>query len=158
QQVDSGIGYPSLAAALPWVPVWDPPALARAIDGGRAGDLSSVRIGWHASPLGIVADVVDPPPPGAAPRAPWTLARVLGAAADARGAPLRIAGPAASAIDDAALEAPLVYPGASTYAIIPDSLNQNNGTSLEHGVARLAYAWSLQNFRLLSSDIAQPRP
>ena len=146
-QADSNIAYPSLAAALPWVPVWDPPALGRAIDGGRAGDPSAIRIGWHAVPgLGIVGDVVDPPPPGASPRAPWTLARVLGNAADERGAPLRIAGPAASAIDDVPIEAPLVYPAAPPYVIIPDSLNQINGTALEPMLARIAYAWSLQNF------------
>lgn len=158
-QADSNIAYPSLAGALPWVPVWDPPALGRAIDGGRAGDPSAIRIGWHAVPgLGIVGDVVDPPPPGASPRAPWTLARVVGYAADERGAPLRIAGPAASAIDDVPIEAPLVYPGAPPYVIIPDSLNQINGTPLEPMLARIAYAWSLQNFRILSSDVAQSRP
>jgi uncharacterized membrane protein (UPF0182 family) len=155
---DSTITYPSLVAALPWVPIWDPPALARAIDGGRAGDLASVRIGWHATNVGLVGDVVDPPPPGAAARAPWTLARIIGASADERGAPLRVAGPSASAIDDVPLEAPLVYPGATTYVVISDSLSLNTGTSLENGLARVAYAWALQNFRLLSNDGAQPRP
>jgi hypothetical protein len=158
QLADSSIAYPSLDAALPWIPIWDPPAVARAIDGGRAGDLSTVLIGWHASSAGIVGDVVDPPVPGAPARAPWTLTRIVGSGADERGAPLRVAGPAASAIDDIALEAPLVYPGAKTYAVISDSLSLNTGTSLEHGLARLAYAWALQNFRLLSDDAVQPRP
>src|SRR5262245_21247389 len=158
QQADSSIAYPSLTAALPWVPIWDPPALARAIDGGRAGDLASVRIGWHASGAGVVGDVVDPPPPGAAARAPWTLARIIGASADERGAPLRVAGPSASAIDDIPLDAPLVYPGAKSYAVISDSLSLNTGTSLENGLARLAYAWALQNFRLLSNDAGLARP
>jgi uncharacterized membrane protein (UPF0182 family) len=155
---DSTLAYPSLAAALPWVPVWDPPALARAIDGGRAGDLANVRIGWHTTPSGLVADVVDPPPPGAAARAPWTLAHVQAAAADERGAPLRIAGPAASAIDDVPIDAPLVFPGASPYAVVSDSLNQNTGAPLDGTLARIAYAWSLQNFRLLSTQLAEPRP
>jgi hypothetical protein len=158
QHADSSIAYLSLTDALRWVPIWDPPALARAIDGGRAGDLASVRIGWHASSAGVVGDVVDPPVPGAATRAPWTLARIVGASADERGAPLRVAGPAASAIDDVALDAPLVYPGATNYAVISDSLSLNTGTSLENGLARLAYAWALQNFRLLSNDAGLSRP
>lgn len=157
-QADPSIVFASLDDALPWVPAWDPPALARAIDGGRTGDFASARIVWRASPTGIVGDVVDPPPPGASPRAPWTLARVVGAASDERGAPLRIAGPSASAIDDVPLEAPLIYPGAARYTIVGDSLNQPPGTSLERGLARVAYAWSLQNFRLLSDDLAQPHP
>ena len=47
-RADSTIAYPSLTAALPWVPAWDPPALARAIDGGRAGDVQRSRsVGGH---------------------------------------------------------------------------------------------------------------
>jgi uncharacterized protein len=157
QHADSSIAYPSLTTALPWVPIWDPPALARAIDGGRS-DVASVRIGWHASGIGVVGDVVDPPQPGAATRAPWTLARIIGASADERGGPLRVAGPSASAIDDIPLDAPLVYPGATTYAVISDSLSLNTGTSLENGLARLAYAWALQNFRLLSNEAGLSRP
>jgi uncharacterized membrane protein (UPF0182 family) len=157
-RADSTLAYPSLSAALPFVPVWDPPALSRAIDGGRAGDVTSVRIGWRASPVGLLADVVDPPPPGASARAPWTLARTIAAAADDRGGPLRVAGPTASAIDDTPLEAPLVFPGASTYSVIADSLTHSVGTPLQPWLARLAYAWSLQNFRLLTGDLPQPHP
>jgi hypothetical protein len=156
---DSSIAFSSLAAALPWVPVWDPPALARAIDGGRAADLAGVKVGWRMSETnGILADVVDPAPPGAAARAPWTLARVIAAAADERGAPLRVAGPSASAIDDTPLEAPLVYPGATSYAIIPDSLTRSAGTQLDALLPRLANAWALQNFSIAFGDLQQPRP
>lgn len=157
-RADSSIAYPSLAAALPWVPAWDPPALARAIDAGRAGDEMSVRTGWRTSPVGLIADVVDPPPPGASPRAPWTVARILGAAADERGAPSRVGGPGASATDDTPLDAPLVYPGASRFAIISDSLSHSSGTPLESFIVRLANAWSLQNFHMISSDLPQPSP
>ena len=60
-RADSSIAFPSLAAALPWVPVWDPPALARAIDGGRAADVAGVSVGWRVSESnGLLADVVDP--------------------------------------------------------------------------------------------------
>ncbi|MDB4874074.1 MAG: hypothetical protein JWM41_520 [Gemmatimonadetes bacterium] len=157
-RADSSFAYPSLAAALPWVPVWDAPALARAIDGGRSGDEQSVGIEWRWSPAGLAADVVEPPPPGAAPRAPWTVARVLANDADDRGAPVRLAGPRASATDDSPLDAPLVYPGAPSFLIIADSLNHSAGSPLEPTLARVASAWTLQNFRILSRDLPQPRP
>jgi hypothetical protein len=158
-RAETSIAYPSLAAALPWVPGWDPPALARAIDGGRAADLAGVTVGWRVPPSGgLLADVVDPAPPGAAARAPWTLARVVAAAADDRGAPQRVAGPTASAIDDTPLEAPLVYPGAPAYTIIPDSLNHTAGTQLDALTARLANAWALQNFSIAWGELPQPRP
>lgn len=158
-RADASIAFPSLAAALPWVPVWDPPTLAHAIDGGRAADIGGVTVGWRATqPTGLQADVVDPAPPGAAARAPWTLARVIAAAADDRGAPMRVAGPTASAIDDTPLEAPLVYPGASPYTIIPDSLIHSAGTQLDAVVARFANAWALQNFSIAWGELPQPRP
>jgi uncharacterized membrane protein (UPF0182 family) len=157
-RADSTIGYPSLGAALPFVPAWDPPALARAIDGGRAADVSGVRIGWRWSAPGILADVVEPAVPGAAARAPWTFARVIGSAADDRGAPVRVAGPTASAIDDTPLEAPIVYPGATQDLIIADSLTHSTGTSLEPLLSRLANAWALQNFSIAFGDLQQPHP
>ena len=154
---DSSMVYPTLTAALPWVPVWDPPALSRSIEAGRMGDEYSAPPGWRSLPTGMVADVIDPPPPGAAPRAPWTVARVLASDADDRGVPIRVGGPV-TAIDDSPLEQPLVYPGASPYTIVADSLNHTAGTPLDSFLARLATAWSLQNFRILSGDLAQPRP
>lgn len=157
-RADSTIAFHSLTAALPWVSVWDPPALGRAIDAGRAGDERSVRVAWRSSPTGLVAEVVDPPSPGASPRAPWTVARIAAADADERGAPVRVSGPNASAIDDPPLEAPLAYPGASPFIVIADSLSRSAGASLESFIARLASAWSLQNFRILSGDLPQPRP
>ena len=155
---DSSIVYPSLAAAMPWIPVWDPPALARAIDAGRAGDDRNIRTAWHTTPRGMIGEVIDPPSPGAAARAPWTVARVLAAEADERGTPLRVAGPTSSATDDTPLDAPLVYPGASEFEIIPDSLSHSAGTPLSSFWTRLAMAWSLQNFHILSGDLQQPKP
>jgi uncharacterized membrane protein (UPF0182 family) len=157
-RLDSTFAFPSLMAALPSVAAWDPPALARAIDGGRVADIASVRVGWRWSPTGLVADVVDPSAPGAATRAPWTLARLVAAAADDRGAPVRVAGPTASAIDDTPLEAPIVFPGAPSYAIIADSMSHATGTSLEPLLARIANAWALQNFSIAWGDLPQPRP
>ncbi len=154
---DSLVHYPSLASALPWVPVWDPPALARSIEAGRLADDRAVPPGWRALPTGVVADVVDPPPPGASSHAPWTVAHVLASDADDRGAPLRLGG-ALSPTEDTPLDQPLVYPGASAYGVVADSLSHVAGISLDSFLSRLAMAWSLQNFRLLSGDLPQPRP
>src|SRR5262249_53895181 len=94
--LDSAHVYPTLAAALPWVPVWDGPSLNRAIDLNRPDDASSA-IGWRTSPQGLVANVVSAPPSGASPHAPWTAARVPSADADERGAPSGGAGAGAAA-------------------------------------------------------------
>ncbi|HET7373716.1 MAG TPA: UPF0182 family protein [Gemmatimonadaceae bacterium] len=158
ERADSSLAYPTLSAALPWVPVWDPPALTRAVDMGRLADDQSAPTNWVATPAGVVAEVVGTPPAGASARAPWTVARVRAADADERGAPVRLAGQEAPASDDTPLDAPLVYPGASAIAIIPDSLNHAAGTSLESFFVRLATAWSMQNFRILTQDLVQPSP
>ncbi len=158
QRADSSTAYASLSAAMPWVPVWDPPALSRAIDAGRSGDDQRVRIAWRWTPTGMVGDVVEPPPSGASVRAPWTLVRVLAGDADDRGYPERLPGPNTSSTDDSPLDAPLVYPGASTIAVISDSLNHTAGIPLASSWTRLANAWALQAFGLLSNDPAQPRP
>jgi uncharacterized protein len=155
---DSSIAYPSLGAAIPWLSYWDPPALMRAVDNGRATDSQSVRIAWRSSAAGLVADVVDPPPAGASLRAPWTINRVLAASADDRGSPIHALSARTSEDEDMILDAPLVYPGAPGFAIVPDSLSHIAGTSLEPFLARLANAWSLQNLRLLSGDLQQPHP
>jgi len=155
---DSSVAYPSLAAAIPWLPFWDPPALTRTIDAGRAGDGQSDPIAWRASTAGLIADVVDPPPTGGSLRSPWTINRVLAASADDHGAPIHALSAGSPENDDMVLDAPLVYPGAPAVAVVADSLNHLAGTSLEPFLARVANAWALQNLRLLSADAQQPHP
>jgi uncharacterized membrane protein (UPF0182 family) len=154
---DSSLAYQSLSEAIPWVPAWDPPALSRAVGDGRTGD-EHVRIGWRASSNGLVADLVDPPPAGAAPHAPWTVARVIAAGADERGGPLELADPTVAVGDETPVEAPLVYPGAPLVTIVADSLDRVAGSPLDGGVSRLAHAWSLQNVSVFSDDLPQPHP
>src|SRR5262249_48119478 len=128
--LDSSRAYPTLAAALPWIPVWDGPSLNRAIDINRPAD-ASTAIGWRSSPQGVVAHVISAPPNGASTHAPWTAARVLAAVADERGAPMRVPGATASASDDSPLDLPIVYPGASPVAVVSDSLTHTTGVPLE---------------------------
>jgi uncharacterized membrane protein (UPF0182 family) len=157
-RADSSIVFPSLSAALPWVPVWDQPALTRAVDVGRVSDDQPIPTSWNATATGIVAEIVGAPPAGAASRAPWTVARVRASDADERGAPVRVPEPDAPSGEDMPLDAPLVYPGAPEITIISDSLNHIAGTPLESFFVRLAAAWSMQNFHLLAQDLPQPRP
>ena len=156
-RVDSTIGFASLAAALPSLPMWDPPALVRALSAGRAPGDYPMLIGWRAAPDGLLADVVDSPAGNAAARAPWSASRVIASDADERGAPIRLAS-LSSFGDDAPIDAPIVYPNAPPTLVIADSLTHVAGTLLESFPARLAAAWSTQNFRLLVDNLAQPHP
>ncbi|HVX38928.1 MAG TPA: UPF0182 family protein [Gemmatimonadaceae bacterium] len=155
---DSTMAYPSVNAALPYVSIWDPPALAAAIDPDRAPEDRVSRIAWRALPSALAAEVVDPPPAGAPERAPWTMSGVLAAGADDRGAPLRLADAITGTNDEEALEAPLVYPGATTVAVIADSLRRVVGVPLESFASRFTNAWTWQNFSILSSELPQPHP
>jgi hypothetical protein len=154
---DSSIAFPSMSAALSGMPAWDAPALARAADVGRAANDRSVRIEWRASANGLIADIVDPPSSGSATQGQWTASHVLAAEADERGGPVRVPAPEGSG-DDAVLETPLVFPGASSFTIISDSLSHAAGTLLASFWTRLANAWSLQDFAILTGDLQQPRP
>jgi uncharacterized membrane protein (UPF0182 family) len=156
-RADSAIGFASLTAALPSLPMWDPPALVRALNAGRAATDYPMLIGWRAAPDGLVAGVIDSPPGNATARAPWTASRVIAADADERGAPIRLAS-LASFGDDAPIDAPIVYPHAPPTLVIADSLTHVAGTLLESFATRFATAWSTQNFRLLVDDLAQPHP
>ncbi len=155
---DTTMSYPSFNAALPYVSIWDPPALAYALDAERPPEDRISRIAWRALPSALAAELVDPPPAGAPERAPWTMSGVLAAGADDRGAPLRLADAITGSTDDEALDAPLMYPNATTVAVIADSLRRIVGVPLESFASRLANAWTWQNFSILSSDLPQPHP
>jgi uncharacterized protein len=156
-RVDSTFVFPSAAAAMPWIPLWDAAALERSAAANRAAGDRAPLVGWGAEPSGIVADVLDSPSEGSVVRAPWTTARIIASEADERGAPLRDTR-GSDVGDDTPIDAPLVYPGASASTVVSDSLKFTTGTPLESFWARLAAAWSMQNFRLLSGDLPQPRP
>ena len=110
-------------------------------------------IGWRTSPIGLLADVVDPPPPGASARAPWTLARIIAAAADERGAPLRVAGPRVGDRRHAARSAARLSGRAAVHRHRRLADPQRRHVARAGSRARLAIAWSLQNFRILSTDL-----
>jgi hypothetical protein len=157
---DSTMQFANVGAALPNVSAWDVPALARAVESSRASasDEHATPIQWHAFPGGLLADVINAPPLGASSRAPWTAAQIVASAADERGAPLRADAADPGAIDDDPVDAPLVYPGATTMFVVADSLRRTASTSLESGLSRFAIAWSSQDFKLMSEELPQPHP
>lgn len=156
-RADPSIAFPSVVAALPSLTAWDPPALVRAVNTGRAANDYPLLVGWRSTSTGIVADVVDSPPAGSTGRAPWSASRVVGSDADERGAPIRLTALSGFG-DDTPIDPPIVYPGATPTAVMSDSLSHVAGTLLESFAARLASAWSTQNFRLLVDVLAQPHP
>src|SRR5581483_7718866 len=136
-RADSTMQFASIAAALPAISVWDVPALSRATDAARvSGDDRTVPIGWRVANGALVADVIGAPPAGAGVRSPWTSARIIASDADERGAPVRADPADDPTLDDAPVEAPVVYPGADYMALAPDSLRRIAGTPLESDVAR----------------------
>jgi uncharacterized membrane protein (UPF0182 family) len=155
---DTAVEFSSLAAAEQWIPIWDTPALARAVDAGRSPDDGVPPIAVRVTPTGLAADVVDAPQRDASARAPWTVARTFVFDADERGAPIHVSVSSASTGEDTPIEAPLVFPGATRHVIVADSLAHAVGTSLESFLSRLAVAWSMQNFRIVSGDLPQPHP
>jgi hypothetical protein len=155
---DSTVRFVSMTAAMPWLSSWDEPALTHAIDPTRAANDRGIRVAWRGSTTGLVADVLTPPPAGASQRAPWTVTRVNGSGADERGAPQQPGSDGSSDSDDVAIDAPLVFPGASPFTIVSDSLKHTTGVALETTLSRYASAWSLQSLGIASADLPEPRP
>ena len=152
---------PSRADAARSVAIWDYPALARWMSRSRESQGTTHAIAMTADPAGVLATIVNAP--GASPNdslAPerWTLATVLASAADLRGDPLRVRDNDAEGRESAAIPTPLVYDGATGYALVADSSNSIAAPALSSGMSRLTHAWSLQNFRLLASRPARPTP
>jgi uncharacterized membrane protein (UPF0182 family) len=156
RRADSSMMFASVSAALPGLSVWDPAALTRAVGSGRVASDSATLIGWRPLRNGLVADIVDAPAESGS-RVPWNATHVIAADADERGTPIALATPAGFG-DDTPIDPPIVFPGASPTLVIADSLTRTAGTLLESFSARLATAWSTQNFRLLADDLTSPHP
>ena len=88
----------------------------------------------------------------------WTLARVLASTTDRRGDPLRLRAARNPGRDSEAIPAPVVYDGATGYAVLGDTAGTLAAPALSTTLSRLTHAWSLQNFRLLVSDPPRPTP
>jgi uncharacterized membrane protein (UPF0182 family) len=157
----TGMAYADVPTALAHSAAWDAPALVRAADGMRGPANEPVGIGWANSSAGLTALVVQQTAHTGADtddRPPWMASRLLGAQADDRGSPVRVDADGQPTADALVVEPPAVYPGASGFLIVSDSLNRLGGSALESGLTRLAYAWSLQDFGRLFAELPQPHP
>ena len=154
-----GTSFPTIAELARGVPAWHASALSRAaLRGGRAG-VPTGQVGWRATPMGIVAELLERPgeqsaaagpAPGPARTAPsWTLLRVDATRADERGAVIAPGDGAAAATEAIPLPQPLVHDSATGYLIVSDTLGAVPAAEIVSLGSRLAHGWSLQNMRLL---------
>ena len=141
------------------VPLWDPIVLARALGWAHGRSVGSATAGLQMTPAGLIGTVAVPPPDSAGTgndANPWILARARATRTDARGGAVRVDRRGVAVADDEALPALLVHPDAGTYQVVLDSSRVVPAPRLASFASRLAHAWSLQNFRLLSGPHAEP--
>jgi uncharacterized membrane protein (UPF0182 family) len=163
---DSALPYATLEQAARLVPIWDPAVLARATTRGASGGAAEETIGWRPAGRDVVGEVVVRPAAadaggasavGVAPPT-WLVARVLGAAADDHGAPLRVNAAGQPSDDVAALPPVLFADSAGSFPVVSDSAGQLPAADLESWRSRLAHAWSRQDWRFVFGELPQPRP
>ena len=159
------VGYAAPSDAIGAVAVWDGDALARAVGGSQPAQSVTRGVGWLPSPPAIEATVLTEHQraavsAGAATngRSDWLATRVLAAAADDRGQPIAIPRtPGGTDSSPDTLPIVLIYDSVPGYTVVTDPRGQVAAPSLGSAFSRLAHAWGLQNFRLLSGDLAATR-
>lgn len=153
--VPSGFALARNAAdALDGIPAWDPAALARAIP-GRSNETDSVVMAWQPSRFGIQAMLVTRRPGSPTD---WMLSALDATTADDRGRAFP-AIPADGAMPvSAGWSRLLVYPGASSPAVIADTGGHVPAPSFATWWDRVALAWSVRTPRLLAADPGEVRP
>ena len=159
--VDGGGGasFASWTDAARSVPVWDPSVLARALGWAHGRGVGSATIGLQMTPAGLIETVAVPPADSATLEAaddPWILARARATRTDGRGSAVRVDRRGVAVAEDEALPTLLVHPDAGTYHVVLDSAHVVPAPRLSSFTSRLAHAWSLQNFRLLSRGTSAP--
>ena len=145
--------------AVGGISVWDPDVLMRALGRRALTPLSPGIIEWTSSPDGLRATVVQRPASDVAEsdQSEWSVARVFASRVESDGSVARVVPLRASREPDEV--GPVrVADSLFNYAIIPDAGGVVSAPSLEGSLARIAYAWALQNFRLLSMDLPRPTP
>ncbi|HKS05346.1 MAG TPA: UPF0182 family protein [Gemmatimonadaceae bacterium] len=141
-----------------YVSVWDPAALERALEYARrrgpfvgAPTLTMTRTG----PVFVALE--SSAPASGATTGTWASVRALSSFTDERGAVVRVDETGRFPLDETALRPPLVYPRARGHLVVQDTLRPPAAPQMNSFVARLAEAWNVQNFRLLSSSLAHGR-
>ena len=149
----------NLDSALTATALWDDEMLRLAIEPRTALDTNKAWVGWRPSPRGPIADVVRRDADQGNTRELWTVTAVDAAAADASGDLVPITDPLGrSAGGERLIRPPLVYPGAQSYDVIPDSSHRIVGVAINSRIARIAHAWALQSPQFVAGHLAEPRP
>ncbi|HJU90624.1 MAG TPA: UPF0182 family protein [Gemmatimonadaceae bacterium] len=156
-RADSGIALANLRTNVRAISLWDPAALVRAVTRQRHVPSDSTTVGWSAARGELVSTVPLRPAGDEDDMLAWGAQRVLVGTVDSRGEPVAIAS-GADGRESIELPRVLVYNGATGARIVADSSMRIPAPALETSGARLAHAWSRQNFRLLGGDLPRPTP
>jgi uncharacterized membrane protein (UPF0182 family) len=162
---ETSVGYAAASDAIGAIAVWDAAALERAVGATQSSSGVTRGVGWSPSLPALESVILTERPRVDARsgdldegRSSWLVTRVLAAAADDQGQPIvvpRSPGGADTAPDT--LPTVLIYDSVPGYTVVTDPTGAVAAPSLAGGFSRLAHAWGLQNFRLLSSDLASTR-
>jgi uncharacterized membrane protein (UPF0182 family) len=140
------------------ISVWDPAALMRALGRRTKGPAPPGMVEWSPSPDGLRATLVEAPAGGdeeEAERSDWSMTRVYASRVESDGSILRVP-PGRSAREPEQIGPVLIADSLSGYRVVPDSLGVIAAPALEGTLSRLAHAWALQNFRLLTGELPHP--
>ncbi|MEP7343691.1 MAG: UPF0182 family protein [Gemmatimonadaceae bacterium] len=144
---------PVTGVGLRGAALWDAPALEQAAGRSGRNPRPAGSLGWDVVDGRPIALAVSPPtgPDAADPVAGWTLTRYAADVAGERGAPVERLDAASS--DASVARAVLVFDSVSSYLVLSDSADRVAGSDLSTLSSRIAHAWSLQNPRLLGSEV-----
>ncbi len=154
------LAFRAAGEALAAVSVWDPVALTRALLRERRVEGAPQGVSWASSEGGLLALVLDGPAHTAPleerhpSAAPWRIVRVHAAASDPAGSPV-VLGPATTGAGEAMLPPVLVADSISGYTLVADTTGRVAAPDLGSTLSRVAHAWRLQNFHLLSAELAR---
>ncbi|MEP7065690.1 MAG: UPF0182 family protein [Gemmatimonadota bacterium] len=155
---DSSYPLPARASeASTGISVWDPAALMRALGRRSKGPATPGTIDWSPTVDGFRATVVEEPAGGEeeGERSDWSITRVYASRVESDGSVSRVT-PSRSAREPEQIGPVLIADSLSGYRVVPDSLGVISAPALDGTLARLAYAWALQNFRLLTGELPRP--
>ncbi len=139
------------------ISVWDASALMRALGRRGRGAASVGTVQWSASPDGLRATVVEPPASGdvEGERADWSMTRLFAARVEGDGSIARVP-TSRSAREPEQIGPVLIADSLSGYRVVSDSIGVIVAPALDGSLPRLAFAWALQNFRLLTGELPHP--
>jgi hypothetical protein len=129
----------------------------RALGRRGKGPPAPGTIEWSPSLDGLRATVAEPPPSAdeEVERADWSITRVFAWRVESDGTVERVP-PSRSAREPEQIGPVLIADSLSGYRVVADSVGVIAAPALNGMLSRLAYAWALQNFRLLTGELPRP--